>query len=150
MLRGCLWTLINCNLFHVIRAKLFVSTSWHARMSLNQYRMFVMETSTLPPSMHQKLIKCGKCSMQTSKLPTRSFNELYRKDSDNVAMHFGHCSLRQSFRSSLWLQDFACFHVLDNIIKYWRTRVTDTVIHILKKSSSTKFVRCFLISLSYF
>lgn len=127
----------------------FFSTSWYARMSLNQYRMFVIETSTLPPSMYQKLIKCGRCSMQNNKLPTGSFIENYRKDSDNVALHFGRCFYIKVSRSSLWLQDFACFHV-DNLINYWWTRVTGTIFHISKISSFTKFVRRFLISLSFF
>ena len=41
------------------------STSWHAKMSLtNQCRMFFVQMSTRPPSMHQILTQHGRCCMQ--------------------------------------------------------------------------------------
>jgi hypothetical protein len=48
---------------------------------MNQYRMFFVQTSTLPPHMHQKLTKHGKFYKQNNQLPTKSHVEL--KDNSN-------------------------------------------------------------------
>ena len=42
----------------------------------NQYRMFFVQTSTLPSSMHQKLAKHGMCCMQNNQLPTKTHVEV--------------------------------------------------------------------------
>ena len=44
--------------------------------SMNGYRMFFDQTSTLPPSMHRKLTKHERCCMQNNQLPTDSHVEL--------------------------------------------------------------------------
>jgi hypothetical protein len=38
--------------------------------------MFFIQTSTLPPHMHQKLTKCGRFCKQNNQLPTTSHVEL--------------------------------------------------------------------------
>ena len=38
--------------------------------------MFFVQTSSLPPNMHQKLTEHGGCFMQNNQLPTRSHVEL--------------------------------------------------------------------------
>ena len=40
--------------------------------SMNRSRMSFIQTSTLPPSMHQKLIKQGRCCMENNQLLTKS------------------------------------------------------------------------------
>ena len=49
---------------------------------MNRYRMFFVQTSTLPPRMHQKLTKHGKFCKQNNQLPTKSHEEL--NDNSNV------------------------------------------------------------------
>jgi hypothetical protein len=44
--------------------------------------MFFVQTSTLPPRMHQKLTKHGKFCKQNNQLPTKSHDEL--KDDSNM------------------------------------------------------------------
>ena len=44
--------------------------------SMNWYRTFFIQTSTLSPSMHRKLTKHGRSCMQNNHLPTKSFVEL--------------------------------------------------------------------------
>jgi hypothetical protein len=51
--------------------------------STNQYRMFYVQTSTLPPHMHQKLTKHVRFCKQNNQLPTKTHVEL--KDNSNVA-----------------------------------------------------------------
>jgi hypothetical protein len=54
---------------------------------MNRYRMFFIQTSTLPPRMHQKLTKHGRICQQNNQLPTKSHDEL----GDNSTMpHFQH------------------------------------------------------------
>jgi hypothetical protein len=43
---------------------------------MNWYRMFFVQTSTLPPRMHQKLTKRGRFCKQNNQLPTKSHDEL--------------------------------------------------------------------------
>jgi hypothetical protein len=43
---------------------------------MNRYRMFFVQTSTLPPRMHQKLTKHGRFCKQNNQIPTKSHNEL--------------------------------------------------------------------------
>ena len=38
---------------------------------MNQYRMFFVQTSTLPPSMHQKISEHGKYCLQNNQLSTQ-------------------------------------------------------------------------------
>jgi hypothetical protein len=50
-----------------------------AKMSLalmNQYRMFFVQTSILPPRMHHKLTKHGRFCKQNNQLPTKPHVEL--------------------------------------------------------------------------
>jgi hypothetical protein len=50
-----------------------------AKMSLalhEPYRMFYVQTSTLPPRMHQKLTKHGRFCKQNNQLPTKTHVEL--------------------------------------------------------------------------
>jgi hypothetical protein len=44
--------------------------------SMNRYRMFFIQTSTLPPGMHQKLTKHGRFCRQNNQLPTKTHVEL--------------------------------------------------------------------------
>jgi hypothetical protein len=43
---------------------------------MNQYRMFYVQTSTLPPRMHHKLTKHGRFCKQNNQLPTKTHVEL--------------------------------------------------------------------------
>jgi hypothetical protein len=54
---------------------------------MNRYRMFFVQTSTLPPRMHQKLTKPGRFCKQNNQLPTKSHVEL--KDNSNERTTFG-------------------------------------------------------------
>ena len=49
---------------------------------MNQYRMFYLQTSTLPPRMHHKLTKHERFCKQNNQLPTKSNVEL--KDNSNI------------------------------------------------------------------
>ena len=46
---------------------------------MNQYRMFFVQTSSLPPRMHQKLTKHEIFFKQNNQLPTKSHVELKDK-----------------------------------------------------------------------
>ena len=46
---------------------------------MNRYRMFFVQTSTLPSSMHWKLTKLGRCCMQNHQLPTKSHVKLQNR-----------------------------------------------------------------------
>jgi hypothetical protein len=48
---------------------------------MNRYRMFFVQTSTLPPWMHHKLTKHGRFCKQNNQLPTKTHVEL--KDNSN-------------------------------------------------------------------
>jgi hypothetical protein len=48
---------------------------------MNRYRMSYVQTSTLPPCMHQELTKHGRFYKQNNQLPTKSHVEL--KDNSN-------------------------------------------------------------------
>jgi hypothetical protein len=50
--------------------------------SMNQYKMFFVQTSTLPPRTHQKLTKHGRFCKQNNQLPNQSHVEL--EDNSNV------------------------------------------------------------------
>ena len=50
--------------------------------SMNRYRIFFVQTSTLPPHMHQKLTKHGRFCKHINQLPTKSHDEL--KDNSSV------------------------------------------------------------------
>jgi hypothetical protein len=52
--------------------------------SMNQYRPFFIQTSTLPPHMHPKLTKRGSLYKQNNQLPTKSDDEL----EENSNTHF--------------------------------------------------------------
>jgi hypothetical protein len=43
---------------------------------MNRYRMFFVQTSTLPPRMHPKLTKHGKFCKQNNQLPIKSHDEV--------------------------------------------------------------------------
>jgi hypothetical protein len=62
---------------------------------MTRYRMFYVQTSTLPPRMHQKLTKHGKFGQQNNQLPTKSHVEL----EDNPSM----------------LITFSLFHILGEV-----------------------------------
>ena len=49
---------------------------------MNQYIMFFVQTSTLPPRMHHKLTKHGRFCKQNNQLPTKTHVEL--KDNSNI------------------------------------------------------------------
>ena len=49
---------------------------------MNRYRMFHVQTSTLPLGMHQKLTKHERFYKQNNQLPTKSHDEL--EDNCNV------------------------------------------------------------------
>jgi len=55
--------------------------------SMNQFRMFFMQTATPPPRMHQKLTKHGKFCKQNNQLPTKTRVEL--KDNSNINIFIG-------------------------------------------------------------
>jgi hypothetical protein len=76
--------------------KKFYIGSWRAKLilaplgmpkwvwpSMNRYRMFFVQTSTIPPCMHQKLTKHGRFCKQNNQLPTKSHVEL----KDNSIVH---------------------------------------------------------------
>jgi hypothetical protein len=42
---------------------------------MNQYEVFIVQTFTLPPSMHQKLTEHGRSCMQNNQLLTKSHAE---------------------------------------------------------------------------
>jgi hypothetical protein len=43
---------------------------------MNRYKMFFVQTSTLPPRMHHKLTKHGRFCKQNNQLPTKTHVEL--------------------------------------------------------------------------
>jgi hypothetical protein len=49
--------------------------------------MFFIQTSTLPPRMHQKFTKHGRFYKQNNQLPTKSHDEL--KDNSNILQIMG-------------------------------------------------------------
>jgi hypothetical protein len=49
---------------------------------MNRYRMFIVQTSTLPSRMHHKLTKHGRFCKQNNQLPTKTHVEL--KGNSNV------------------------------------------------------------------
>jgi hypothetical protein len=53
---------------------------------MNQYRMFFVQTSTLPPRMHHKLTKHGRFFKQINQLPTKTHVEL--NDNSNTLFFF--------------------------------------------------------------
>jgi hypothetical protein len=55
---------------------------------MNQYRMFYVQTSTLPPRMHHKLTKHGRFCKQNNQLPTKTHVEL--KDNSIVQNEIAH------------------------------------------------------------
>ena len=59
---------------------------------MNRYRMLFVQTSTLPPSMHQKLTKHGKFCKQNNQLPTKSHDEL--EDTSIIFHLFWQCILQ--------------------------------------------------------
>jgi hypothetical protein len=52
---------------------------------MNRFRMFFVQTSALPPCMHQKLTKHGRFCKQNNQLPTKSHVQL--NDNSNVITH---------------------------------------------------------------
>ena len=54
---------------------------------MNRYRMFFVQTSTVPSSMHRELAEHGKSLIQTNQLQTRSHLEL--EDDSTVYMDRG-------------------------------------------------------------
>jgi hypothetical protein len=85
----------------VMNRCLYLIGSWRAKLilaplgmpkriwpSMNQYRIFFVQTSTLPPCMHQKLTKHGRFCKQNNQLPTRSHDEL--EDNDFVELEHGY------------------------------------------------------------
>ena len=58
---------------------------------MNQYRMFFVQTSTLPPHIHQEVTKHGKFCKQNNQLPTKIHVEL----EDNSIMTSFHSILYQ-------------------------------------------------------
>jgi hypothetical protein len=54
--------------------------------SMNQYRMFFVQTSTLPPRMYQRLTKYGRFCKQNNQLLTKSHNELKDNSISSVVM----------------------------------------------------------------
>ena len=77
-LGGNVWIWMKSNLFRFIEGQTHFSTSWHFKMSLtlNQWRMFFVQSSTLPPSMHCKLTEHGRCCMQNNHNPTKGLTEI--------------------------------------------------------------------------
>ena len=53
--------------------------------SMNWYRMFFGQTSTLPPSMHQKLSKHGRYRMKNNDLLAKGYAEL---DDSSITTHW--------------------------------------------------------------
>ena len=84
MLRGGIWMWMKSNYFGSLKAKLILAPlgiqKW-VRPSMDQYRMFFMQTSTRPPSMNRKPIKHGRCCIQINQLPTDTHVELEDKSS---------------------------------------------------------------------
>jgi hypothetical protein len=73
--------------FHIgsWRAKLILAPLGMSKLvwpSMNRYRMFFVQTSTLPPRMHHKFTKHGRFCKRNNQLPTKTHIEL--KDNSNV------------------------------------------------------------------
>ena len=71
ILRGSIWIWTKSNLFWFIEGQTHFSTSWDGNVSLTfrkRYRMFIIQTYTLPPSMHRNLTAHGRCCMQNNQL----------------------------------------------------------------------------------
>jgi hypothetical protein len=49
---------------------------------MNQYKMFFVKTSTLPPRMDQKFTKHGRFCKQNNQFPTKCHEEL--EDNSNI------------------------------------------------------------------
>jgi hypothetical protein len=70
-------------LYRFMEGQTHFSTSLKPLWSfMNRYRMFFVQTSTIPPRMHQKLSKHGKFCKQNNQLPTKSHVEL--KDNSTI------------------------------------------------------------------
>ena len=72
-------------MFQFLRAKFILAPLGMPQWvwpSMNWYKMFYHQTSTLPPSMHHKLTKYGRSCVQSNQLPTKSHAEL----EDNTIM----------------------------------------------------------------
>jgi hypothetical protein len=67
---------------------------------MNQYRMFYVQTSTLPPRMHHKLTKHGRFCKQNNQLPTKTHVEL--KDNSNNRLKF----IRTAGKLPITLEEF--------------------------------------------
>ena len=70
---------------------------------MNRYRMFYVQTSTLPPRMHHKLTKHGRFCEQNNQLPTKTHVEL--KDNSIVYENWCRESLTQ-FWECVYLMNF--------------------------------------------
>jgi hypothetical protein len=56
---------------------------------MNRYRMFFVQTSTLPPRMHHKLTKHGRFCKQNNQLPTKSHVEFKDNSIISLILSFG-------------------------------------------------------------
>ena len=75
---GSVWIWMLSNLFQFIEGQIHFSTTW-TKISwswMNQYRLFFVQTFTLPPSTHQKFTRKGSCWMAINQLLTKSHVEL--------------------------------------------------------------------------
>ena len=79
LLRGIVWIWMKSYLFCSLRAKLSLAPSGIPKwvwLSMNRFRVFFVEISTLPPSMHSKLTQYGRCNLQNNQLRTKTHVEL--------------------------------------------------------------------------
>lgn len=122
MLQGCVRILMKSNLFYFNKGHNKFSTSCHAKMRLNQYRIFVIKPPEYPQACTENLSNVGGVLCKTSNsLPLNPIEM-------TVSIAF------PSFSYIKGLGSFSCPKNLHapypfNIINHWRIRVTDTGFH---------------------
>ena len=62
---------------------------------MNLYKMFFVQTSTPPQSIHQKLTEHGRCCIPNNQLPIKSFDQL-ENNSNAVAF----CEMTNNYEIS--------------------------------------------------
>ena len=104
MLGESVWILMNSNLCWFIEGQTYFSTSCMPKWvwsSMNHYRIFFGQFSTLPPIMHQNLPNIGRCCKQNSQVLTKSHVEL--EDSYGSPLFYWMLNL-----ATLYCWEFAC------------------------------------------
>jgi hypothetical protein len=91
LLGGSVWIWMRKKLLWFIEGQTHINTFWHTNMSLNHNEPRendLVQTSTLPPSMHQKLTEGGRCWVQNNPPLTKFLFELIDNSNLNQLLAF--------------------------------------------------------------